>query len=99
MMEFIDGQTIHRVEQEDYDHFAKQHIKSVIACGLMHGIVHGDLHGGNILFIKDENDKKYKYKIGVIDYGIVFRFDEQRRKQFLEFIVTIRLKCLRFAEA
>ena len=41
---------------------------SIIA--FMGGIVHGDLHSGNILFIKDYNDSKYSYKIGVIDFGI-----------------------------
>jgi hypothetical protein len=89
MMEFIDGVTIHKVLEDDYEMFAKYHIKAVIACGLMFGLVHGDLHAGNILFIKDENDKKYKYKIGVIDYGIIFRFNEIQRNKFLEFVNEI----------
>jgi predicted unusual protein kinase regulating ubiquinone biosynthesis (AarF/ABC1/UbiB family) len=37
--------------------------------------VHGDLHAGNILFIKDEKEtnEKLKYKLGILDLGIVFR--------------------------
>jgi predicted unusual protein kinase regulating ubiquinone biosynthesis (AarF/ABC1/UbiB family) len=31
---------------------------------------------GNILFIKDENDTKYKYKIGILDFGIVYEIDK-----------------------
>ena len=89
LMEYIEGLKINQVDNEDYGHFAKYHIKSVIACGLIHGIVHGDLHGGNILFIKDEADKKYKYKIGVIDYGIVYKFNNEQRAKFFDFITEL----------
>ena len=43
----------------------------------IHGVAHGDLHAGNVLFIKDEQDEKYKYKIGVIDFGIVYELDNE----------------------
>jgi len=42
---------------------------------MIHGITHGDLHSGNILFIKDVNDDKYPHKIGVIDFGIIYKLD------------------------
>jgi predicted unusual protein kinase regulating ubiquinone biosynthesis (AarF/ABC1/UbiB family) len=89
LMEYIEGLKINQVEDEDYEQFAKYHIKSVIACGLIHGIVHGDLHGGNLLFIKDETDKKYKYKIGVIDYGIVYRFNNEERSKMFDFTTEL----------
>ena len=89
LMEYIEGCKINQVNEEDYEQFAKYHIKSVIACGLIHGIVHGDLHGGNLLFIKDETDKKYKYKIGVIDYGIVYHFNDKQRTQVFDFITEL----------
>lgn len=89
LMEYIEGCKINQVEDEDYEQFAKYHIKSVIACALIHGIVHGDLHGGNLLFIKDETDKKYKYKIGVIDYGIVYLFNDKQRTQAFDFITEL----------
>ena len=89
LMEYIEGLKINQVDNDDYGHFAKYHIKAVIACGLIHGIVHGDLHGGNILFIKDEADKKYKYKIGVIDYGIVYQFNNEQLAIFFDFITEI----------
>jgi len=89
LMEYIEGIKINQVNAEDYEQFAKYHIKSVISCGLIHGIVHGDLHGGNLLFIKDESDKKYKYKIGVIDYGIVYQFNDKLRSQVFDFITEL----------
>ena len=42
----------------------------------MNGLCHGDLHVGNILFIKDDNDPKYKYKIGILDFGIIYEIDK-----------------------
>jgi len=89
LMEYIEGLKINQVDPADYEQFAKYHIKSVIASGLIHGIVHGDLHGGNLLFIKDENDKKYKHKIGVIDYGIVYHFNDKRRMQLFDFTTEL----------
>ena len=42
----------------------------------MNGQCHGDLHVGNILFIKDENDPKYKHKIGILDFGLIYEIDK-----------------------
>jgi predicted unusual protein kinase regulating ubiquinone biosynthesis (AarF/ABC1/UbiB family) len=86
MMQFIDGITIGKIADEDYAGFAKQVVKFAIATALFSGIVHGDLHGGNILFIKDESDKKYKYKIGVLDYGIIYTIDKQLQRGLLDVI-------------
>jgi predicted unusual protein kinase regulating ubiquinone biosynthesis (AarF/ABC1/UbiB family) len=77
LMEQIDGVSINQVEAEDYEGFAKQVMKFGFVTTLLHGVTHGDLHGGNILFIKDENDKKHKYKIGVLDFGIIYEIDAQ----------------------
>jgi predicted unusual protein kinase regulating ubiquinone biosynthesis (AarF/ABC1/UbiB family) len=75
LMELIDGLPINQIEEEDYEEFAKQVLKFGFVTTLLHGATHGDLHGGNILFIKDENDKKHKYKIGVIDFGIIYEIE------------------------
>ena len=77
LMEQIDGLPIHKVKEEDYEEFAKSVLKFGFVTTLLHGVTHGDLHSGNILFIKDDNDKKYKHKIGVIDFGIVYEIDSQ----------------------
>ena len=77
LMEHIDGLPINKVKEEDYEEFAKPVLKFGFVTTLLHGVTHGDLHSGNILFIKDDNDKKYKHKIGVLDFGIVYEIDSQ----------------------
>lgn len=72
LMEYIDGIKLNEIEEEDYEGFAKQVIKFGFVTSIIHGVTHGDLHEGNILFIKDNNEEKYKYKIGVIDFGIIY---------------------------
>jgi predicted unusual protein kinase regulating ubiquinone biosynthesis (AarF/ABC1/UbiB family) len=51
----------------------------------MHGICHGDLHVGNILFIKDDHDAKYPYKIGILDFGIIYKIEKTRDAFFYVF--------------
>ena len=79
MMEYIDGIKINQIDKEDYEGFAKQVMKFGFVTTIVHGVTHGDLHGGNILFIKDKDvkDEKYKYKIGVIDFGIIYELDSE----------------------
>jgi predicted unusual protein kinase regulating ubiquinone biosynthesis (AarF/ABC1/UbiB family) len=77
-MEYIDGKTIQYIDKEDYDAYAKQVVKFVLVTLFMHGICHGDLHVGNILFIKDENDPKYKHKIGILDFGIIYDINKMK---------------------
>jgi predicted unusual protein kinase regulating ubiquinone biosynthesis (AarF/ABC1/UbiB family) len=78
LMEHIAGNTLQLVDPMDYHEYSKQVIKFVFVTMLMNGLCHGDLHMGNILFIKDENDKKYKYKIGILDFGILYQIDKMK---------------------
>jgi predicted unusual protein kinase regulating ubiquinone biosynthesis (AarF/ABC1/UbiB family) len=84
-MEYINGMPINKVEKSDYEAFAKQVLKFGIVTKLIHGVSHGDLHSGNVLFIKDENDEKYKYKVGVLDFGIIYEADPEFKQNLLEF--------------
>ena len=86
MMEYIDGLPINKIKEEDYENFAKQVIKFGFVTTMLHGFTHGDLHGGNVLFIKDEQEKveKYKYKIGVLDFGIVYEINRQYKSVLLD---------------
>lgn len=77
LMEYIEGVKINQVKEEDYKSFAKLVIKFGLVTTMLHGVTHGDLHGGNILFIKDYSDVKYRYKIGVIDFGIIYEVGTQ----------------------
>ena len=78
-MEEIKGVPINKIKEEDYEGFAKQVIKFGFVTTLVHGVTHGDLHSGNILFIKDENETKYKHKIGVLDFGIIYEVELQHK--------------------
>jgi|LakMenEpi03Aug12_release.lakeMendotaPanAssembly.Ray.scaffolds.fasta_scaffold208189_1 predicted unusual protein kinase regulating ubiquinone biosynthesis (AarF/ABC1/UbiB family) len=85
MMEYIKGLTIKEIKVADHDEYSKQIIKFVLVTTLINGTCHGDLHMGNILFIKDENDTKYKYKIGVLDFGIVYEIDKMKNTLYYIF--------------
>ena len=82
-MEYINGMPINQILEEDYEAFAKQVLKFGLVTTLIHGVSHGDLHSGNVLFIKDENDKKYKYKVGVLDFGIIYEADPEFKQSLL----------------
>lgn len=80
VMDCIIGMKINEVNENDSYEFAKLVVKFGIVTTLIHGVAHGDLHGGNILFIKDNNDPRYPYKIGVIDFGILYEVDSQYKE-------------------
>ena len=84
-MEYINGMPINKILEEDYEAFAKQVLKFGLVTILIHGVSHGDLHCGNVLFIKDENDEKYKYKVGVLDFGIIYEADQKFKQSLMEF--------------
>lgn len=84
MMDFLEGMTINQIDKNDYELFAKQVIKFGFVTTAIHGFTHGDLHVGNILFIKDEEDINYKYKIGVLDFGIVYQIDSMYKNTLFE---------------
>ena len=89
MMEYIDGIKINEVKKEDYIGFSKQVIKFGLVSTIVHGVCHGDLHSGNILFIKDNDDAKYPYKIGVIDFGIIFELDNEYKETIFNLFTNI----------
>jgi predicted unusual protein kinase regulating ubiquinone biosynthesis (AarF/ABC1/UbiB family) len=92
VMNFIEGVHINKINKEDNEFFAKLVIKFAIVTCLINGISHGDLHSGNILFIKDINDVKYPYKIGIIDFGIIYEFDNMYKNLLFDIITNIFYK-------
>ena len=89
VMDYIDGLKINNIIEDDYKAFAKQVIKFGFITSLIHGLAHGDLHAGNILFIKDKKDEIYPYKIGIIDFGIVYEIDDEFKNKIFELITEI----------
>lgn len=88
MMSYLEGQKINEIKKEDYEGFAKTILKFALVTSAVHGITHGDLHSGNILFIKDEFSK-YKYKIGVLDFGIVYSFNAEYKNLLFDTLTQI----------
>jgi len=89
MMDYIDGIKINEIKEEDYEGFARQVMKFGFVTTMIHGITHGDLHSGNILFIKDVNDDKYPHKIGVIDFGIIYKLDSDYKGLMFDILSQI----------
>lgn len=89
IMDFIEGIKINQIQKEDYEGFAKQVMKFGFVTSIVHGVTHGDLHGGNILFIKDNKDEKYPYKIGVIDFGIIYELESQYKGLLFEILTQM----------
>jgi predicted unusual protein kinase regulating ubiquinone biosynthesis (AarF/ABC1/UbiB family) len=89
LMEYINGIKINQINKEDYEDFAKQVIKFGFVTSVIHGVAHGDLHGGNILFIKDDTQEKYKHKIGVIDFGIIYEIEPEYKGNLFNLLTQI----------
>jgi predicted unusual protein kinase regulating ubiquinone biosynthesis (AarF/ABC1/UbiB family) len=89
LMEYINGITMSNVRKEDLEGFAKQVLKFGFVSTFIHGISHGDLHSGNILFIKDEDHQTHKYKIGLLDFGIIYELNQEFKTNFLAVLVDV----------
>jgi predicted unusual protein kinase regulating ubiquinone biosynthesis (AarF/ABC1/UbiB family) len=92
LMEYIEGKKIDQLEDQDYYGFSKQVLKFGLVTTIVHGCCHGDLHSGNILFIKDIKDKKYPYKVGIIDFGIIFEMDQEYKETLFDLLTQIFLR-------
>ena len=89
-MEYIHGKKFNEIDKEDYTEFAKQVIKFGIVTSLIHGFSHGDFHVGNILFIKEDSEnEKPKYKLGIIDFGIMTEIQEPFKSNLLQCVISI----------
>jgi predicted unusual protein kinase regulating ubiquinone biosynthesis (AarF/ABC1/UbiB family) len=89
VMEYIHGMKINEIQQADYEPFAKLVVKFGIVTTIIHGVTHGDLHGGNILFIKDNADNRYPYKLGVIDFGIIHKVESHLKGMIFDVITNL----------
>ncbi len=89
IMDYIQGMQINQICKKDYEEFAKQVIKFGLVTSIVHGVTHGDLHSGNILFIKDENDCKYPYKLGIIDFGIIYNINTEYKSIMFDIMTNL----------
>ena len=85
VMERLYGCKIGEVDDvKDQLEFAKHVVRFGAVTTIIHGLTHGDLHPGNILFIKDNKDATYQHKIGIIDFGIVYKIDEAFQEKMVD---------------
>jgi predicted unusual protein kinase regulating ubiquinone biosynthesis (AarF/ABC1/UbiB family) len=89
IMDYIDGKPIARICNEDYLNYAKLIMKFVFVSTFLHGKIHGDLHSGNILFIKDENNANNKYKLGILDFGIIYEIGSDTKSGMYDIISNL----------
>lgn len=89
MMEFIKGEHITKLSDDDFDEYAKLVIKYGIVSIINDSVTHGDLHAGNIIFIK--NSVKPFYQLGLIDFGIVTRIEEDMTHLFLDLLSNLNV--------
>jgi ubiquinone biosynthesis protein len=89
IMEYMDGIKIQDISENDYESYANLLLKFGFISSLVHGFAHGDLHPGNILFIKDEQDQKCRFKLGILDFGIMYKINDVYRNELLEIICDI----------
>lgn len=81
VMDYIDGINIYSIDNNDRLEYLKILYEFMFECMFNYKIFHSDLHPGNILFIKDNKSEDNKYKLGIIDYGIVEEYDESMKQK------------------
>jgi len=92
VMEYIQGLHISKLDENDYEQFAKLVVKYGLVSSFVNGFSHGDLHAGNILFIKNSSVDNNEYKLGLIDFGIIMEIDENIRYKFLDIFCDFHTK-------
>jgi len=84
IMDFIKGVHISKLDEIEYDEYAKLVLKYGFVSIINDSETHGDLHAGNIIFIKNEEEPIYQ--LGLIDFGIVTHVNKETTQHFLEII-------------
>ncbi|MGZ3451572.1 MAG: ABC1 kinase family protein [Polyangiales bacterium] len=74
---------VERMKQGTVDAEAKllTGMRAWFRCLVFHGFFHGDVHAGNLMALDDG-------RIGFLDFGIVGRFDEARRRQVTDYLLA-----------
>jgi predicted unusual protein kinase regulating ubiquinone biosynthesis (AarF/ABC1/UbiB family) len=82
VMSKLDGNHYHATmtQREEYSKL----IMNMVVKGLvMDGIIHADLHAGNIIFMNN--------KIGIIDFGLMLKFQKEEHANFMKIIKHVVL--------
>lgn len=90
IMEYINGKNITELSIEEKNNYSGLLINFGLKSFLFDGIYHADLHPGNIIFISDHFNKKYK--LGIIDYGLVGKLTREEQNLFYLFLSNLLSK-------
>lgn len=86
-LEYIEGTRVEEFETQEYSYeerarYAENMLLAIFRPLFEKGIFHGDPHPGNVMF-------QDNFKIILIDFGIVGRFDRNNRRQIAELMVAL----------
>lgn len=86
-MDYVEGERVDEFEKRHYTQeqkmgYARNMLLAVFKPLFENGLFHGDPHPGNVLFQED-------YRIVLIDFGIVGRFDRKLRRLVADLMVAL----------
>jgi len=85
VMDFIQGKTVYELTKEERYIYYVLLCDFIVECMLDHNLFHGDLHTGNILFLREEGEEGPKYKLGILDYGITYFYNDEIKEYVFRF--------------
>jgi predicted unusual protein kinase regulating ubiquinone biosynthesis (AarF/ABC1/UbiB family) len=82
VMDYLEGNNVMEVAQQDKATYAKQLGNFSLKGVLFDRIIHADLHPGNVIFMKTPDNK---CQLGIIDFGVMVTITKQQQKDFYDF--------------
>ena len=81
-MTYLEGRKLEDLQDNEKDQYSLLVAKFGMKCLLFNRFYHADLHPGNILFMKDGEEKR----IGILDYGVMGYITKEEQDAFYRFI-------------
>jgi aarF domain-containing kinase len=83
-----DTAILSQLSEEEIEGRLLMGMRAWFRCLLVHGFFHGDVHAGNLMSLEDG-------RVGFLDFGIVGRFNQERRGLVSEFLLSIAMRNFR----
>lgn len=85
VMDYIAGDHLINVKQENKNDYSKLVSQYGLKCFLFDNLYHADLHSGNILFLNEDGVNK----IAILDFGIMGKLTKEEQNIYFQLIVAI----------
>ena len=82
VMTYLEGRKLEELQDNEKDQYSLLVAKFGMKCLLFNRFYHADLHPGNILFMKNGEEKR----IGILDYGVMGYITKKEQDAFYRFI-------------